>query len=267
MEQISEVEPQTATQMTDRKAELEIQKLEADIEKAKADRRKAELDIKQLTLWYRNPSILQPIAAILVATLAAIIGTGNGWFSTKLESLKNQQDKVQREIDLLNAGKTTLHRDLDGLKTERDDLTKRLAETGAVAERLSKEIADLRKKAFAVDKYRLQLAILESKLRQVGADAREATEQILYGKIVDSSGIAIANATVWLDERGQSNSRLEFSTGPDGFFKIRLAQRYFIFSHTLIVLTSDGRVSEIFFKPIPSKLQTIEMGPFRAIVK
>jgi len=77
------------------KPRLEIEQLMADIAKAKAAAVKSALEADELRKpWYVKPAILQPLAAISVAVVAAIVGYSNGWFQTKLESFKIEQTKL-----------------------------------------------------------------------------------------------------------------------------------------------------------------------------
>ena len=85
--------PAPSPEALDRKTQLEIQKLEVEVQRAQTDCQKAELEILELKRWHRRPAVLQSIAVIVVAVVAAIIGTANGWFSTRLDSLKLEQEK------------------------------------------------------------------------------------------------------------------------------------------------------------------------------
>lgn len=106
----------------ERKTALEVLKLEADIKKAASHLLKAELEIRELRWWIFRPVVLQPLATILLATITGIIGIGNGWFSTKLESLSNKQAEVQRQIDKLTSTRSDLNEQIARLQKERNNL-------------------------------------------------------------------------------------------------------------------------------------------------
>jgi hypothetical protein len=183
------VTPAPSPEALDRKTQLEIQKLEAEVQRAQTDRQKAELEILELKRWRRRPAVLQSIAAIVVAVVAAIIGTANGWFSTRLDSLKLEQEKVQRDIDDLNKGRSTLNAQIAILQAERDQLQRRLSDAGMEADRLSKTLSSLQIRAVEADRYKQDLRNLQQELAKVSDQAKAAAKRIPETNLVQMKGI------------------------------------------------------------------------------
>ncbi|HEY7335438.1 MAG TPA: hypothetical protein VH639_11180 [Bryobacteraceae bacterium] len=225
--------PTPSLDATDRKTHLEIQKLEAEIQQAQTDRQKAELEILELKRWYRQPSVLQSIAAIIVALVGAIIGTANGWFSTKLDSLKLEQEKVQRDIEDLNKGRSTLHVQIARLQTERDNLKSQLTKAAADADKLSQQVANLQIKAAETDEGKRGLKNLHDSLARVSAQAKTAAQTIpkadparMIGLVIDDDtrqpieGASVSLGKVLSPLYTDSNGYVDLS-GARGFHSIR----------------------------------------------
>ena len=104
-----------------------LRELEAEIPKAQTDSRKAKLEMLELRGWYRRPSVWQSWAAIVIGVVTALVGMANGWFSTKLDRLKIEEDTVSRQITDLKAGKNDLNTQIAALKKERDSLSAALS--------------------------------------------------------------------------------------------------------------------------------------------
>jgi hypothetical protein len=118
----------------EKKSALEVQKLEAEV-------------VELRKPWYLRPAILQPIATIAVTVLAAIIGYGNGWFSTKLESLHNAQDKAEISLQKMNEKRSALNTEIAELTSERDDVALQLTQAYSVIDRLQREYQSASAKA------------------------------------------------------------------------------------------------------------------------
>ncbi len=156
------------------KSALDIRKLRAEVQKANSDNRKTELEILELRHWYRRPSFLQPLAAILIASLTAFIGYANGWFSTKVERLKIEQDKLARQIDDLRTGRTQLNVQVTDLKVERDRALKKLAEAASLADQLAPTVKGLKQRAAMTNRYKAKLDTLQKELEQVSIRGQSA---------------------------------------------------------------------------------------------
>lgn len=164
------------------KTTLELRKLEADIAKAAVDRRKTQLEIHELTHWYQRPSVWQPVAAIVIAVVTALIGVANGWFSTKLESLSNKEFEVKQQIDALNGQRSilqgeiqTLRKERDEAKEERDAALARYNAAKKTIRDLSSELESVREIAARFRKGDVEASTLQNSLnnleRQAGAAA------------------------------------------------------------------------------------------------
>jgi hypothetical protein len=122
---------------TSPKEQLEIDKLMVDIQKAKAEINKAVVETARLkSPWYFRPDILQPLAAIAIAVIAAIVGFSNGWFQTKLDSLRNQQERAELDVQKLNDTRADLRLQITELSKQRDELNGKLTSTLNRAEKL-----------------------------------------------------------------------------------------------------------------------------------
>jgi hypothetical protein len=178
--------PNGETGLPERSA-LEVQKLAAEIQKIQTERRKAELEISELTRWYRRPAFLQPVAAIVIGTLTAMIGTANGWFSTKLDRLKLEQETIQRQIGDLTAGRTSLSKQIASLTIQRNQLQERFSAVVSSADRLSKELLEARRVSSSTSQKYKQLEKLQGDLALALMHARTATAPpiVLTGHVIE----------------------------------------------------------------------------------
>jgi broad-specificity NMP kinase len=104
-----------------KKSELEVKKLETEIAKA-------TLEVAELRKpWFRKPSLLQQIIAILILVLTGVFGYVNGWFSTKLESLNNARDKAQTSLHEMEEKRSALNIEIAGFNSQVIDLKSHVA--------------------------------------------------------------------------------------------------------------------------------------------
>jgi DNA repair exonuclease SbcCD ATPase subunit len=177
------------------KSSLELQKLKEDVLKTRFERRKARLEIQELSRWYRRPSVLQPVAAIVIGLVTALIGIANGWFSTKLDRLKIEEENVTREIADLKAGRTELNDQINALKNERSTLQRRLADAAVQTDQLALTIKQLEQRADATEKYKTDFKNLQNSLEQASLHAKNVAatldtskKESKDGKIVQIGG-------------------------------------------------------------------------------
>jgi hypothetical protein len=105
-----------------------------DVEgKLRLETQKLQLEIIELQQWWRRPTYIQSVLAVVIALIAAggalITAYVNGWFDAKnavlqaqTARLETQKLLVESEIQNLNAGKTALNVQISGLTNERDRL-------------------------------------------------------------------------------------------------------------------------------------------------
>ena len=197
----------TDTSLT--KSSLEIQKLQEEILKVQTDRRKADLEINELARWYRRPSTLQPIAAIIIALVGTAVGVANGWFSTNLERLRIEEDK-------LKIGNTDLGKERDRLEKQVATLSEQLEGAAQNAQSLAYSLKSAEAKASTAEakaselvKSRAEIGRLSEELNRVGVDASRvalasrplSTSQ--SATVADAlSGKGIADAEITLRDGG-----------------------------------------------------------------
>lgn len=146
--------------------QLKIEKLTVEIEKARADRKKAELEAARLkNPWYLRPEILQPIAAIVIGVVTGIAGYVSGFFQTKLDSLKLQQQQARLALDDLNNARSGLRAQLAALQRDYDSVNTQLSVTLAKADALEREYKSAALHAKEGDRLRVQLEALRKQLR------------------------------------------------------------------------------------------------------
>ena len=166
------------------RSNLEIEKLQAEVARAKVNRIKSELEILELRRpWFQRPAVLQPLAAIAIAVLTGAIGYANGWFQTKLESLRNAEDRAKISLDQLNEKRSALNAQIDKLTSQRDSLILRLDEVSTKAAGLQAQYDKASQQARRGEQYRRNVTDLQNQLRQ----------------LVRESSVLRASAAAWHD--------------------------------------------------------------------
>jgi hypothetical protein len=167
--------PPGAPSLADEKLTLEIEKLKAEIAQARAETAKANIESEQLKRpWHKKSAALQPAAVIVVTLAGTLVGFSNGWFSTKLESLHNQQDKSDIELNKLDDRRSELHREIANLESERGNLNQNLAEVVRQLNQLQANYKNASAKALQGERYRNEVEKIQSKLQQATSEEEAA---------------------------------------------------------------------------------------------
>ena len=101
----------------------------------------------------------------------------NGFFDTKLASLKMQQKESSDQLESLNQKKSALNAEVKALGRERDDLKQKFDQSVSKIERLEDQYKRASTKALQGEGYRRQVAEMQKQLQQTIAQARRPGPQ------------------------------------------------------------------------------------------
>jgi FtsZ-binding cell division protein ZapB len=117
---------------------------------------------------------LQPLAVIIVTISGTILLDVNGFFDTKLASLKMQEKESSDELKSLNERKSALNAEVEALGRERDDLKQKYNQSISRIEHLLGQYKSASTKALQGESYRRQAAEAQRQLQQTLAEATAA---------------------------------------------------------------------------------------------
>jgi hypothetical protein len=144
--------------------------------KQELERRKLELEIRELSRpWYGRVSYLQPLAAVAISVISALLLWVNGYFSTQLTRLDNRQFELKQQNSKLEQDQANLKlkraeidkeikaalAERDTANGERDRAIKDLARTKTEKEALAKDVETARQQIHSLSISTDWLALLE----------------------------------------------------------------------------------------------------------